>query len=123
MGCGDEETFDAAEFVAAANEHGAGLELGDELTTTEAGKSVHAIALEEPGQDESEPAADPHRHGAGSLIVTDDDAAALAEYERCEQTGLLVCFRAANVAVALEREVDPEQLAHLRRAIEALGDE
>jgi hypothetical protein len=123
LGCGDEPAFDAAGFAAAANEHGAGLELGSELTTTEEGKSVHAIAFEEPpGAEAGGAGADPHGHGGGSLTVTEDDAAGLAEYQRCESAATLICFRAANVAIAIESEAEPEQLARLRRAIAALGD-
>jgi len=116
-GCGD-EGFDATGFVAAANERGAGLELGPELMTTEEGKRVHELSLEEPAGEA--PATDPDGHGGGSLIVTESDDAALAEYERCEQTGLLICFRVANIAIALEPDAEPEQLARLRRAIAAL---
>ena len=120
--CGSEDpTFTAAEFIEAVNAHGAGIRLGPELTTTDEGKTVHALEFEEPAGEEA--GGRKHEHGGGSLIVAEDPETGLAEYERCERTGLLQCLRAANVAVALEGEIGADELARLERAVAALGSQ
>jgi hypothetical protein len=111
--CGGERTFEAAEFVEEANAHGAGMELGEPLSSTGAAGEVFAVELASSAT---------QVHGGGSLIVVDDAEEAQAEFARCESAASLVCYRAANVVLRLE-EVSPEQRAQLDEAFTELGSE
>lgn len=123
-GCGsDEREFSAEEFVEEANSHGAGLELGEALETTDDAElyAVTVEPLEEHAQGE-EPEAG-HAHGGGSLKVAEDEAAAEAEYARCEETRLLFCYRAANVALVFQQEAEPDTLGQVANALRAMQDD
>jgi hypothetical protein len=122
--CGsDERTFTAQEFVDEANAHGTRLTLGEPLPTDEPGTALYGVTIEGPGAEHPGAApAIPEEGGGGSLRVEETAEAAEAEYARCDQAGLL-CYRAANVVLVFEQDVDPESLAALARAIRALeGD-
>jgi hypothetical protein len=119
--CGSEREFDAESFVSDANESGAGLVLEEPLGSGEGGE-LFTVRLEEddPGhQDEGE--AEEHAHGAGSLIVAEDEEAAEAEYARCESAVTLICYRAANVAVIFQ-DLDAEERERLNAAFRELAD-
>ena len=111
--CGEDRTFEAQEFVEEANAQGAGMELGEPLTSADAGSEVFAVELASSAT---------QVHGGGSLIVVDDVEAAQAEFTRCESAASLTCYRAANVVVRLE-EVSPEQRSQLDEAFNALGSD
>lgn len=111
--CGSRE-FTAGEFVEAANAEGAGLVLGDELETLREGQSLHAVSFATPGGDGD--------HDGGTLVVTAGADAALAEYERCEGSATLVCYRAANVALYFEGAPAPEDGAALEDALRAMAE-
>jgi hypothetical protein len=114
-GCGDDE-LDAAERVAALNEQGAGLALGEQLRSERDGIEIYALELEHPGEVLGE-------HGAhGSITITPDDETAVDEYERCQAAGALVCFRTANAVLIFEDELEPQDLARIESAIRAAGD-
>jgi hypothetical protein len=116
--CG-ETTFDAPGFVEEANSNGAELRLGDELLATAEDREVFAVELvesEEPGAEGG------HAHGGGSLTVTADADAALAEFERCESAVSLLCYRAANVVIAFEDVIPPEELEPFEAAIAKLDE-
>ncbi|MDQ3571974.1 MAG: hypothetical protein M3383_03835 [Actinomycetota bacterium] len=118
---GGERSFEAREFVEAANAAGAGILLGPPLES--ARDDVEVFELRFPSS--SATGAGPHTeddHGGGSLAVADDPAAATAEFRRCEQAVTLVCYRAANVALILEG-VDPEERARLDSAIRELASD
>jgi hypothetical protein len=110
--CGGERSFEAEEFVSALNEHGAGLELGEPLSSQGPAHEIHAVGLASSAT---------QVHGGGSLAVTENVADAEAEYERCESAASLICYRAANVVLRLE-EVSPEQQAQLESAFRELDD-
>ena len=122
--CGsDERTFSAQEFVDEANAQGAHLTLGEPLPTDESGTELYGVTVEGPGAEQPDAAPPiPEEAGGGSLRVEETVAAAEAEYERCDQAGLL-CYRAANVVLVFEQDADPDSLADLARAIRALERE
>ena len=115
--CGGGRTFSAAEFIDEANAYGASLILGESLDTTRDSAEIYAVGVAPPG---GGPAA---AAGGGSLTVAADADAGLAEYERCESTGALLCYRASNVALLLEDELTPKQLADLEQAFHSLASD
>jgi hypothetical protein len=119
-GSGD-RSFSAEEFVEEANSHGAGIELGAPLETTEPGAELYALTLEEKGEEGDEPELG-HEHGGGSLKVAADGEAAEAEYARCEEAATLLCYRAANVVVIIQPDAQPESLARVAAAFRALQE-
>ena len=112
-GCGGERTFDAEEFVSELNEHGAGIELAEPLSSQDPAQEIHAVALASSAT---------QVHGGGSLSVSEDIAAAEAEHGRCESAATLICYRASNVVLRLE-EVSPAQQEQIESAFRALEDE
>jgi hypothetical protein len=122
-GCGSERSFDPEEFVEEANAEGAGLVLGESLTSIEEGVDVYAISFEEEPGEHDEPEPGGHAHSGGSLIVTGDADAAREEHARCEQAVTLVCYRAANVVLLFDAEPSDEHVAKVDSAIRALETE
>jgi hypothetical protein len=123
-GCG-ERSFEAEEFVEEANSYGAGLELGEPLTTTEPETEVYALRVADPAAEPSEEAGalDEHAHAGGSLTVTEDEDAALEEYRRCEAAASLLCYRAANVVAVFEDSLPPDERSRLDAAVSSLASE
>jgi hypothetical protein len=123
--CGSgERSFGAEDFIEEANAHGASLELGEPLSTSEADVELYALTIEEPEEEDDsgdEPAIE-HEHGGGSLRVTDSVDDAEAEVSRCEQAVSLFCYRAANIVLILEQDADPEALSDLAGALRALEE-
>jgi hypothetical protein len=120
-GCGGERTFEPSEFVDEANAEGAGLVLGEPLTSIEEGVDVYALSFEEePGE---QGAAGEHAHSGGSMIVTEDAGAAKEEHGRCEEAVTLVCYRAANVVLMFDADPNDEHVAEVDSAIRALETE
>lgn len=121
--CGSgERTYEADEFVEAANAEGAALSLGDSLTSDDGGNDVRALTLSEDQDppDRSPPPGDQHAHGGGSLTVTESAAEAREEYQRCEGAVSLLCYRAANV-VAIFEGLTPAERRRLDSAFSALA--
>jgi len=117
-GCGASEgTFTAEQFVAEANARGAGLVLGPPLETDRAETTIYELSLEESDNG----AAGGETHGGGSLTVLPDAEAGLAEYERCETSASLICFRAANVAVIFDGNIAPDEISRLKQALRAMA--
>ena len=113
--CGSgERTFSAQEFVDAANANGAGLTLGGE----QAGAQIYALRVEAEPASGRAPALG-QEAGSGSLRVEESSDAAEDEYARCDRAGLF-CYRAANVVLVFEADVDPSSLVDLVRAIREL---
>jgi hypothetical protein len=123
--CGSgERTFSAEEFIDEANTHGASLELGQPLSTSETDVELYALTIEEPQSAEGAEA-DPaiaDEHGGGSLRVTESVDDAEAEVERCEQAVSLFCYRAANVVLIFEQDAEPEALSGVAAALRALEE-
>jgi hypothetical protein len=108
-GCGsDEHTFSAEELVAELSENGVALTLGEPLTTDQEGVELHAIRLA--------------RGGTGTLAITEGSDAAMSEYERCESSASLFCYRAANAVLVLDSEVPNQDLERVEAAVAALAD-
>jgi hypothetical protein len=80
--CGDDQTYTARRLVSELNDHGAALELGEELLSSRDGIEPHALRSAE--------------GASGSVTITPDRDAGRAEYERCRSAGPLVCFHAEN---------------------------
>jgi hypothetical protein len=120
IGCGGgEETFSANEFVDRANQGGAGIELREELVTTDPELEIWGVSFSgSPSGAAAAPGTD-LAHGAGSLAVAADAEAGRAEFARCEAAASLICFRAANVVVRLEG-ANPDEIARLREAVAAM---
>jgi hypothetical protein len=114
---------DAQSFVDAANDEGAGFELGPTLETTNPDLQIYALEVEGAAH-AAEAREEGQAHlGGGSLTVTPSDDDATLEYDECENAVSLICYRAGNVAVALESEIGPEEKARVDQAISALGSE
>jgi murein DD-endopeptidase MepM/ murein hydrolase activator NlpD len=118
--CGSDETFTAEEFVSAVNAEGAGISLGEPLSSGDEGLELYALTLSAPTAGGSSAGAD--LHGGGSLRVTEGADDAEAEYERCEGAVTLACYQAANIVVAFEG-LTAEERARLDRAFSALSSE
>ena len=119
IGCGGEREFAAGEFIDAANAEGAGLALGAEISSTENDEPIYVI------RSRPKPGADPNPqleegHGSGTLVVAVDAAAAGAEFDRCETSADLTCFRAANVVLRFE-EMAAADRARVSGAVSALA--
>jgi hypothetical protein len=114
---------DVQSFVDAANEEGAGFELGPSLSTDQEGHEVYALELEGSGGLAEEVDEEGQAHlGGGSLTVTESEDDAILEYEECESAVTLLCYRAGNVAIVLEQEIRQEQRERVDAAITALGN-
>ena len=114
-GCGERE-FEPEEFVDAANAEGAGLVLGESLTSITEEVEVFAVSFERgPGGGHDAP-------GGGSLIVTGDSDAAREEHARCESAVTHTCYRAANVVLYFDAPPSDARVARVDAAIRALGD-
>jgi hypothetical protein len=119
-GCGERE-FTAQEFVDSANEQGAELALGDQITTTESDEPVIRISFAPP------PGTDPNPQlqagdGSGTMIVASDAESAGAEFDHCETAADLTCFRAANVVLRFEGMAAADR-ARVSGAVSALASE
>lgn len=111
-GCGEKD-YDAEGLVAELNAAGAGLVLGQPLSSTE-GSSVTAIDLAEGGGGTGGA-----EHTEGAIVVLDDSEAASQEFARCEGAVDFVCFRAAN-AVLRFSGITPEEQARITGAVSSL---
>jgi hypothetical protein len=127
VACGEQRTFTAEEMVAEINGHGAGVRLGEQLTTSQENLDLYAIRLsaaaappQAPGTDQRSPPVDVH--AAGSLTITESDDQGVAEYERCESAASLICFRAGNAVLILEDTVPNQDLARIEAAIRAIAE-
>ncbi len=143
-GCGGGQTFEAQEFVDQANDNGATLVLGETLTSSDPDLTVYSLSAEstDDGKKDEEEVVPPvgttgfqgatgpngaipeieEGSGGGSLIVAPDPDKGLDEYERCEATLSLLCYRVANIVLVFE-SLEPEQRAQLDAAVVALGNE
>ena len=124
--CGDETTFTADELVAEVNERGAQVRLGERLTTSQ-DVELYALRLAGAGAAPGVPLGDAGSapvdvHGGGTLTITEDDDAALAEFERCESAVSLVCFRAANAVLIFEGAVPNQDLARIETAVRSMAE-
>ena len=130
VACGsDERKFSAQEFVEGANRHGARLELGLPLNTSDTGDELYALELrfaDVPLREQGLPGKGgkpEQEHAGGALRVSESAEEAEAEYSRCEAAVTLLCYRAANVVLTLEQGLDPGALRRLERAIRELGSQ
>jgi hypothetical protein len=117
-GCGS--TFSAQEFVDQANEHGAGLELGAEITGARPGKKVYGVTLVAKPGDPVLPGTS-HTEDSGSLSVYDDTGAANQGTRECEAGADLLCYQAGNVVIVLEAGTPNVAQTRLATALEAMA--
>ena len=127
--CGGERSFDANEFIEAANQEGAGLTLGEPLEDDQEDiEATFALEFETGAAHEGATEGDgyeagrDHEHGDATLIIGADEAAAIAAYENCEGSVTLVCFRAANVAIVFSGDESGEEAQRLQAALVALSE-
>jgi hypothetical protein len=116
-GCGSGNQFTAEELVAEVNRHGGELALGEPLDASGEGPEIHSLTFTGAAPTPED------AHAGGSLVITEDDDDALAEYRRCEGSASLICFRAANAVMIFEGAVQPADLARLAEALQAMGSE
>lgn len=114
---------DAQSFVDAANAEGAGFELGPSLSSNDPEHRIYALEIE--GAEQPSEAREPGQAslGGGSITVTPGEDEARAEYDQCEAAVSLLCYRAGNVALALEGEIGPAERARVDAAISALASD
>jgi len=117
-GCGETQ-FSAAGFVDAANEQGAELGLGKQISSTDAGEPIMAVRYAAAAGGEPNPQLHTGQ-GSGSLIAAADPASAAAEFDRCEGSAGLTCFRAANIVLEFEG-MDAADRARVSGAVAALA--
>jgi hypothetical protein len=125
--CGDETTFTADELVAEVNARGAQVRLGERLTTSQEDVELYALRLAGAGAAPGVPSGNAGSaavdvHGGGTLTITENDDAALAEYDRCESAVSLVCYRAANAVLIFEGAVPNQDLARIEAAVQAMAE-
>lgn len=121
-GCGAHE-FDAQEFIDQANANGAGLELGEPLLSTRDGVEIYAVELLPTSATGEVGPTGEQAHGGGSLIVAEDAEAGQSEYARCEGAVTIVCYRAANVVLAVQGDPGSAELVGVDGAIRALASD
>jgi hypothetical protein len=133
-GCGSgERTFDAQDFAAELSDRGVTLELGEPLQSeSETVDAVYGVDIADGEASNGAQAGDGSGGGGkgeeahppgGSLTITSDSDAAVAEYQRCEAAVSLLCYRAANALLVFDDALPPEDQARVERAIRALGEE
>lgn len=121
FGCGETHgtTFTAEAFIADANQHEANLVLGPPLLSDRG--DVRELRFTSGERSAGGPTQGPQVYGSGSLTALTDSTAAVAEYERCQSAGALLCFRAANVALTFEDTIGPKDIARLNSALAAMA--
>lgn len=117
-----ERLYSAAGFVAAANESGAGIELGSRLASGSADNAIHAVGFTDAVSSEEVVPEGDLAHGAASLIVTPDTAAASEQYRRCDTALTIRCYLAANVVLLVDSPT-PQETARLAGAMRDLGSD
>jgi hypothetical protein len=121
VGCGGEREFDAGELIDAANAEGAELALGEQITTTPAGEPVYSIRFAAPAGGDPNPQLQSGR-SSGTMIVAGDAGSAGEEYDHCESSADLTCFRAANVVLRFEAMAAADR-ARVSGALSALASD
>lgn len=121
-GGGGEEVYTAEEFVESINAHGASVTLGPVLTTNSDGVEILSVTLSELAAQPASAGVEGDNHGSGAVIVLEDSAEANAEFERCQGSLSLICFRAANSVLRFEGLFPAEQ-ERITSSIEALATE
>lgn len=115
--CGGERELTATELVSEFNDRavaGAELTLGESLLANEdAPGEVFTVELRIPGEFGGT--------GSGSLVVLADSDEGGAEFDRCESSASLVCYRAANAVLRFE-DLDANGQSAVARTLQAVSD-
>lgn len=117
IACG-ERNFDAPDAVAALNDAGADLALGEPLPDVAEGTEVTTLSFAN-----EEPVAPGAEGSAGAIVILDGTEQARAEFERCESAVSFVCYRLAN-AVLRFSDISPlrqQQLAVALGSVQSGG--
>lgn len=64
-----------------------------------------------------------HAHAGGTLTITPDASAGIAEYERCEQAVSLICYRAENAVLFFEDVLSAEEQERISAALHGIAAE
>ena len=118
--CGDEKTFTPEDFVAEMNEVGAGIVLGDVLTTNEAGVDVQTIIFSDATGESTRGGEE--GQGSGTLLAFEGVTEAETDFARCGGAPSLICFRTANVVLRFE-DLAPADNARVTAALQSLAAE
>ncbi len=115
-GCSSgEDQLSAEAAVAALNQAGAELELGESLGSGVAGIDLYVVRFSGgsgPLQGDA--------HGSGAVAVLEDEEAALSEFERCDSAVSFVCFRAANTVFRFD-SISAEEQARITASMRSLA--
>lgn len=118
-GCGSEEReFTASELVEELHSHGAPFQLEGPLPNDQENLEVYDLSI----STDRPPAAHGHAGSGATLTISEGEEAAVAEFQRCESSLTLTCFRVANGVLQLA-EGDPELLAEVEAAVRAMESE
>lgn len=117
IGCGGEREFDAASVTEQLNRAGAGLALGEPLSSAEGGPEV--VSVEVGAGEEKNEAGHGHGHSDGAIVVLDGTEAAEQEFSRCQAAVDFTCYRAANVVLRFTgmSPVDQQAMAEAVKAL------
>ncbi|MFN8114125.1 MAG: hypothetical protein U0R51_13125 [Solirubrobacterales bacterium] len=121
FGCGGEKDFSADEFVDSANAEGAELALGEQITTTPADEPVYSVRFAAPAGDDPNPQLQ-SGDSSGTMVVAGDATSAGDEFDHCESSADLTCFRAANVVLRFEGMAASDR-ARVSGAVSALASD
>ena len=121
-GCGSGQSFTAPEFIGRINAEGVSIELGQRLASGGDAKELYAVKLPRLPGEPAPPAGSEGGPGAsGSLYVYGDADGANDQFDACQRSGGLHCFRAANIAVVLDEESSRLEVQRLAVAVRRLG--
>src|SRR5687768_17639622 len=112
-GCGgDEREFTASELVGELHASGAPLHLEGSLANDQENLEVYELSVSAP----SSPTGHGHAGSGATLAIADDEDSAITEFERCEASLTLTCFRVSN-GVLLLSDDQPGLLAEVEAAV------
>ena len=118
-GCGVEgREFTASELVDELDAKGAPFQLEGPLVTDQESIDVYELST----STASSPTAHGHGGGGATLTIAEDEDKAETEFQRCESSLTLVCFRISNGVLQLSDD-DPGLLAEVEAAVRAMASD
>lgn len=118
-GCGaDGREFTASELVEELNANGAPFQLEGPLLNDQENVEVYELSV----STASSPTAGGQVESGATLTIAETDEQAITEFQRCESSVSLTCFRVAN-GVLLLSDDEPGLLAEVEAAVRAMESE